>query len=199
MKYSKDFELIFNSFDYTVFTIDDVKLALKEKNISYPYLRLMLHNLIKSGTVKRITNGVYTFHNDMAVIGFAFRPFYYGLENALSFLGISQQVTNDIIITTRNIRTGTRNFYGRNYRIVKIPKNLLFGYNTIKYGNFWIPVSDLEKTLIDMLYFKVQIRAELYKTISKNLDTKKLHKYLKRYDYKFSNMAMKTAKYIVEH
>jgi len=51
-----------------------------------------------------------------------------------------------------------------------------------------VPVSDLEKTLIDMVYFKIGIRNELKPSILKALDRKKLKNYLKHYDKRINTM-----------
>ena len=191
MKYAKMFESTFKRVDYPVFTFRDAKLALERKGITGSYLRLMLHKHYASGRIKRITKGVYTFHDDAIVVGFAFQPFYYGLESALSILGVSTQASNNIVMTTRNVRAGIRSFQGRNYKIIRIESRLLFGFSTIKVGDFWVPISDLEKTVIDMLYFKVPIREELYPEISKKLDKRKFEEYLKRFDKSFSASAKK--------
>lgn len=185
MKYNEIFENTFASVDYPIFTFRDAELALKKKGITGSYLRLMVHKYYASGRIKRITKGVYTFHEDVIVAGFAFRPFYYGLESALSMLGVSLQASNNIVMTTRNVRTGVRSFQGRNYIIIRIKSQLLFGFSTIKVGSFWVPVSDLEKTVIDMLYLKVPIREELYPAIAKRLDKRKFEEYLKRFDKSF--------------
>lgn len=182
MKYTNILERTFNSADYPAFTFRDAALALKEKGIGGGYLRLMLHNYVISGRIKHITKGVYTFHDDAIVAGFAFQPFYYGLESALSMLDISMQASNNVVMTTRNVRTGIRSFEGRNYRVIQISKNLLFGFSAIKTGSFWAPVSDLEKTIIDMAYFDVPIRKELNPAIEKKLDKEKLGRYIEKLD-----------------
>jgi predicted transcriptional regulator of viral defense system len=187
MKYAKEFEKIFGSQEYPVFNIKDIKLAFEKKAISYSYIRLMLSKYAKSKKIKRITRGTYTFHDDAIVTGFAFRPFYYGLESALNMLGFSMQGINNIIITTRNVRRGVRSFEGRNYRVQPIKKTYFFGYKLILYNGFWVPVSDLEKTVIDMLYFNIAIRPELHQKIVDNIDKKKLLEYLKRYNSNFKN------------
>ncbi|MEM0202299.1 MAG: hypothetical protein QXR73_03925, partial [Candidatus Micrarchaeaceae archaeon] len=68
--------------EFPVFTVSDVKLLLRDRKISANYLYLMLHNLLKKNKIKRITKAIYTFHDDVVVVGFAFQPFYYGLEDA---------------------------------------------------------------------------------------------------------------------
>jgi len=170
---------------FPVFTISDLRIALKDKKISDGYLYLLVHNLLEKGEMKKITKGTYTFNDNAAVVGFAFQPFYYGLENALSIRGISGQGTNFVVLTARNVRAGMRTFEGRNYRVKHIDKKFLFGYELVKYSGFWLPVSDSEKTVIDMVYFKIPIRHELIDEIKKSIDVVKLKRYLKQYTPEF--------------
>ncbi len=137
--------------------------------------------MIHSGEIIRITGGIYTFHKDVEVVGFAFQPFYYGLEDALSIRRLSLQGTNPAVITIRNIRRGTRKFGGRNYLVYNLDKRLFFGYELVKHGDLWIPVSDVEKTILDMLYFGICIRSEILAGIKERVDTEKVGRYLGRY------------------
>ena len=188
MKYSKYIKERFSKNDFPVFRIQDLKLALKGKKIKNDYLYQAIHNLMRRDGMNRITRGMYTFHNDAAVVGFAFAPFYYGLENALSLRGISGQGANYTIITSRNVRAGIRTFEGRNYRIQKIPKKLFFGYELLKYYDFWIPVADIEKSFIDMLYLNKGIREELIDKIIPKIRKDKLKNYLSKYKKNFSEL-----------
>jgi predicted transcriptional regulator of viral defense system len=175
----------FSKDDFPVFCISDVKSALKGQGISEGYVRLMLHNLKERGEIKTITKGIYSFHDDIAIVGFAFQPFYYGLECALSIRGISEQGTNIVVMTPRNVRAGMRNFGGRNYRVQRLDKRMMFGFDLMKYGNFWVPVSDLEKTIIDMLYFRDYISEELWKELIARINLNKLKLYLTNYNIEF--------------
>jgi hypothetical protein len=190
MKYIRYVRERFSKPDFPAFSISDLKLFLKSKHISNDYLHLMVHNLMYNKELKRITGGIYTFHNDAIVVGFAFKPFYYGLENALSMRGLSDQGANYTVMTSRNVRAGIRNFQGRNYRIQKIKKEFMFGYGLINYGNFWVPVSDVEKTVIDMIYFDDHIRKELWPSILSSLNLKGLKEYLKAYKPAFRDKVM---------
>jgi predicted transcriptional regulator of viral defense system len=135
----------------------------------------MIHN----GELKRITKGVYTMNDDITVIGFAFRPFYYGLENALTIRKLWEQGVNPVVVTPRNVRPGARKFGGSNYRVFHINNRMFFGYNLIRYYDFWIPVSDYEKTLIDFVYFKHHLRKDVLIAIKGRLNNKRLRSYLK--------------------
>ncbi len=190
MKYARYIKEHFSKPDFPVFRISDIKIQFQNAHISEGYIYLMLHNLVKRGEAIRITRSIYTLHKDSVVVGFAFAPFYYGLENALSIRGISNQGTNFIVVTPRNVRTGIRTFKGRNYRVQRIQKQHMFGYETIKYGEFWIQVSDVEKSLIDILYFQKGIRDELLNEIIPKINRNKLKNYLKRYGKSFSKRVM---------
>jgi len=141
---------------------------------SRAYVALLLHNLCKRGDIFRISRGVYSFHDDTTAAGFAYSPFYYGLQNALSIHGLWEQETNPVILTPRHVRTGRRVFCGANYIVRRIGRPLFFGYEMVQYSGFWVPVSDVEKTLIDMVYFRQPVSDELLVEFRRKIDKKKL-------------------------
>lgn len=188
MRYIKYIREKFKDQRFPVFTLRDLKLI---RGISDSYLKMLIHNLLAKKEIIRITKGVYTFHDDADVVCFAFSPSYYGLLDALSRRHISQQGTNPLVVTLRNVRQGVRQFEGRNYLVRHIDKRLFFGYEQMKQGDFWVPVSDVEKTLIDMLYFKFHVGAEEWSGIMKDLDKKRLREYLKRYPERFRKTVLK--------
>ncbi len=112
--------------------------------------------------------------------GFTYYPFYYGLENALSILKLWDQETNPVIITPLHVRTGLMQFNGRNYIVRKIARELFFGYTYVKYYDFYIPVSDREKTLIDFVYYNEKIPPELFNELKANADKKILKTYISK-------------------
>jgi len=188
MKYMREVEKQFQSPSYPVFR----SYELESFKMGKKYKKRLIHLLLSNGRIERITRGVYTFHNDVTVVGFAFSPFYYGFEDALSIRGLSLQGTNSIVVTFRNVRQGVRSFKSRNYLVRRVPQDLFFGYNLLKRGKFWIPVSDLEKTIIDMMYFDHYIRDELWPGILKELDMERLRDHLKRYKKGFRDEMLKT-------
>lgn len=190
MKYIREVKETFSSTKFPVFKMRDLRTLLSRRGIGEGYSRLLVHKLAEEGAITRITKGIYSFHEDVDVVGFAFRPFYYGVENALSLLGISDQGTNPIVITTRNVRKGSRQFRGRNYVVRTIRKDLFFGYSLLKVGDFWLPVSDIEKSLIDIVYFDGAVREDLAEKIRGRIDRRRLDTYLKRYDRSFSNRVL---------
>ncbi len=162
------------------FTITDLRVLLGRKGIGKEYLHLLVHNLLVKGELKRISRGAYTFRNESQVVGFGFRPFYYGLQEALSLRNLWEQETNPVVITPRKVRSGVRSFDGTNYVIKRISRSMFFGFETMKYADFWIPVSDIEKTLIDFVYFKQPLGMEASVELKRLADRKKLDGYLGR-------------------
>ena len=142
------------------------------------YYKLVLNNLVRSGRIYRITRGQYTFHDEVQYVGFAFRPFYYGLQDALSIRNLWEQETNPLIITPRRVRSGIRTFLGRNYLIRWIERSMFFGYSLVEYGDFFIPVADAEKILIDMVYYHEFLPEEIKNEIVSSVNKEKLQEYI---------------------
>jgi len=176
MKYMAEFIEHFNKRNY--FSIRDARIFLKQKKISTGYLKLLIHTLLKKNKLKRLAKGVYTFKDELMVAGFAFSPFYYGLHEALSIHRLWGQATNPVIITTKKVRAGTRTVMDSNITIKRISPKMFFGYKIIEHYGLQIPVSDLEKTLIDFAYFRQKIPEEALKTLLARIQKKKLNEYL---------------------
>lgn len=162
--------------------ISSLKRFLKSKNKNYIYL--LINKMLKKGEIKKITRGFYTIHEDPVLAVFCFKPAYIGLQDALSAHNLWEQETIPVIITTRKIRQGIRKVFGNNIMIRRIARKYFFGFEYKKYGDFYIPVSDIEKTFIDMFYFKQKMDKELLKNFRKRISKKKLEKYLKIYPKK---------------
>lgn len=175
--------------EYT-FSKQDVKRLFYKDNISNGYLDLLLHNLVKTGELKRITKGKYTFREDIMLSGFSFSPFYYALQEALSLRNLHEQETNPVIITTKKIKSGIRAVSGNNIVLRRISSKYFFGFDMIKYYDIEIPVSDLEKTLIDFIYYKEPLSKETKEEILKKINKQKLKEYLERYPKRFKQKAL---------
>jgi predicted RNA-binding protein len=63
-----------------------------------------------------------------------------------------------------------------------MPKKYYFGFEDVKYGNTVVPVSNLEKTLIDLFYYRRRLSLRDYSDILKIVKIRVLATYLKRYD-----------------
>ena len=85
---------------------------------------------------------------------------------------------NPVIITPRKVRNGVRQFDSRNYLVRHIKRKMFFGYSLLQYGLFHIPVSDLEKTLIDLVYFDIRVPDETLVKIIRKLNRETFNTYL---------------------
>jgi|SRR3989344_370083 len=166
-----------------VVSISSLKKFINKKNKNY--INLLINNLIKKEEIKKLTKGFYTIHEDSSLIVFCFKPSYLGLQNALSFHNLWEQETNPIIITTKNIRIGIRKVFNRNIIMKRILPDYFFGFDYYKDGDFYLPYSDIEKTFIDMIYFRQPLDEEIVRNFRKKIDIKKLDLYLKKYPKKF--------------
>lgn len=148
-------------------------------NKSYAYL--LLNYLVRKNEVFRIARGYYSTQADPTLLVLCIKPSYLGLEDALSFHNLWEQETIPVIITPRKVRQGERKIFGHNVMVRRILPKYFFGWDLVKYGNFLVPVSDVEKTLIDLVYFGKRIEKNLARKFEKVVDKEKLSDYLKKY------------------
>ena len=160
-----------------VFRVKDIEILVGNRN----YAHLILHKLARKEEIKRIVKGWYSLYDDPIFSVFCFKPAYLGLQEALSLHNLWEQETNVVIITTRKVRVGVREVFDNNVILRRIEPKYFFGFELINYNNFFIPVSDIEKTLIDFVYFNEVLTKETLKEILKKIDWKKLSEYLQKY------------------
>jgi predicted transcriptional regulator of viral defense system len=166
--------------DSPVVTFDSIQ-RLSSKG----YAKLLINKLLKTKRLIRLAKGYYTNRNDISLAVYAFAPAYLGLQSALSAHDLWEQETIPIILTTQKVRNGIRQIDGANILLRTIDEKLYFGYKTLQEGDTYLPYSDIEKTYLDLLYYKQNINSETLKKIKKRLDSKKLKKYLKDYPKAF--------------
>ncbi|MDE1868974.1 MAG: type IV toxin-antitoxin system AbiEi family antitoxin domain-containing protein [Candidatus Micrarchaeota archaeon] len=175
---------------YQVFTIRDVRLAMPDASIGN--IRQTLSYMVSKKRLYRVRSGKYAFKRDALVSGFAYRPFYYGLLSALTYRGLWDQLARPCIITTNNVkRSSAKVFVDMLVEVHHIPGRYMFGFANVQYGGFTVPVSDPEKTLIDMAYLKVKGSDECYAALAEVSDIKKLNDYLKAYDARTRGVVLK--------
>ena len=175
-----------------VVNIGSLKKFLDKKNKEYVYL--IVNNLIKRGEIRKITRGFYTIYEEPSLIVFCFKPSYLGLQDALSFHNLWEQETNPVIITVKKARQGSRKVFGNNAFIKRISGKYFFGFEYAKQGGFYFPYSDIEKTFIDMVYFKQPMDEDVLNELRKRANKKKLREYLKKYPQIFQDKVKKRLK-----
>ena len=168
-----------------------VSLASLKKIVPQNYLKLLLNNLIKKQKIYRLTKGFYSKSDDPTLLVYCIKPSYLGLQEALSIHNIWEQETITVLVTPTKVRIGIRELHNTHIIIHNINKNYFFGFNFQDIGNLYIPVSDLEKTFIDLIYFNQKLDLKTWKQLKKKLDSKKLNKYLKVYQKKIKYKILK--------
>ncbi len=161
-----------------------IERIVKARKSRSNYAKLLVSGLLRRGIIHKVGKGYYSKHNESSLAVFAFQPAYLGLQNALSHFGLWEQETVPIILTAKKVRRGLREVLGTNVLIRNINWKYLFGFELIKEGDFYLPYSDLEKTLIDLVVFKEKIDNSVLKELRKRIDQKKLKNYLRRYPRK---------------
>ena len=178
MKYSKGFMEYFRS--EKCFTHDDARRFLMKNGASSAYSSVFVRNMLSSSRMRRIRKGVYTFSGDEAVAGFAFSPFYYGLQYALTVRRLWTQVSSPVVITTTKAVPGVRESMGVRITVRRISKDMFFGFEYVRYSGLFVPVSNLEKTLVDMVYYGIGLGNSEVRELVKKANRARLREYAKR-------------------
>lgn len=175
--------------NYNVFTATDAMLFLlnahrEDKKLSPETMQVTLSRMVHSGKLYRVTKGIFSITDKVEVSGFAFTPFYYGGLSALMIRSLIDDQVAMEIMTTKKIRKKSVSIFGKRVNVIlhHISNRLYFGFDNITYGNFIIPVSDPEKTLIDLFFYKIKLSVPDYSELLKVVDQGKINSYLGKYD-----------------
>jgi len=171
-----------------------ISISSLKKIVPQAYLKVLLNNLLKKKEIYRLTKGYYSKHDDPTLLVYCIKPSYLGLQEALSIHNIWEQETITVLVTPNKVRTGIRNFYTTNVKIHNLNKKYYFGFDFQKLGDFYVPVSDLEKTFIDLIYFNQKLDPKTFKKLKNKIDIKKLKSYLKIYPRKIQDKVLKRYK-----
>lgn len=171
--------------DYPIFTYRDIRLYFSGRGIKSSNLTRILSYMKSNGSIYTLKKGVYTFKKNDIVSGFAYTPFYYGLLSAMTLRELWTQNSRPEIITIKKIRSTRVAIFDDPKDVIfihHVPVKYFFGFDIIDYGKLKLPVSDSEKTLIDLFYYKVKLPIQNYDGLLRSIKIKKIHKYLKAYD-----------------
>lgn len=168
------------------FTIYEVLRLIENKDYAY----LILNQLEKRGEIFRLARGFYSKYDDPSLIVYYFKPAYIGLHDAMSYLNLWEQETITIVITVKNVRRGMRKTLGNNILVRRIKPKYFFGFDLLKVDDIYLPVSDVEKTLIDLIYFK-EWKDEYLKYFRNRVNPKTLKEYLGKYPRRIKEKTLK--------
>lgn len=154
----KEQEIYFKSLNKEKYVVK-VKELSKDFKISENYARKLLFSLSKKKAIYRIAKGTYVLVSpDMIAKKFVrdvfqmvdqlLKKYYVAYLSAAYLHGAAEQIPFTVqIITTKQ----KKRMKIRNTKITFHQTRYFFGFERIKYGNYYINVSDKEKTIIDCL------------------------------------------------
>jgi len=183
--------------NYPVFTYRDVKLYIEGNRRSVKNLPRLISYMKSTGVISSIRKGAYTFNKDIMVAGFAYSPFYYGLLSALTIRELWTQNSKPEIMTLRKVRNSKSYVFEEKNNIVflhHVPVKYFFGFDTVNYGKLKVPVSNPEKTLIDLFHYKVKLPIQNYSGLLRAVNKKRLDEYLKMYNKRIAETVLNFVK-----
>lgn len=145
----------------TLFTVQD---AREISGVSSPYLNLLLQRLTYKRILERVERGVYlyipieagsqrVFSEDAFEVGCTLaRPSAVAYWSALSHHGLTEQISNVVFMATTAARFDAEpEALGVRYRFIRVIPRKFFGLQPVQRGKGQAQVTDLHKTLLDVL------------------------------------------------
>ncbi len=177
-----------------IVTADDIHKALGKKYSRF-VLKKRIYELKEKGWLVPFRRGLY-FISDISSRGFvnvspvviagAFnKNSYVSLDSALSHYGLFEQMLRSISSVTK-LKSKKYVFQDNTYRYLKINKQLYFGFKTENIEGYYTKVAELEKVILDYLYFKndtysIDLLLEKLQKAKDRIDFKKLFAYARKF------------------
>lgn len=161
-----------------VFTVIDIA---RVGNISKKSAAVYTNRILKNKLLFRVEKNKFSTTKDpfIAVSQIIF-PAYLSLTTALYLHNTVQQVIDKIyVITTRQKKS--KEIFGIKTYFIKVSPRLMFGYTKIRKENSFIMLADLEKTILDCLYFQKYCSLQYLCEALKKADIEKLESYAKQF------------------
>jgi len=124
----------------------------------------MLSRWTSQGWLRRVGRGVYVpvspdsltsehvLNDAWVLVPSLFAPAYVGGRTASEHWDLSEQIFNDIVVvTTQSVRHKSQQRHGVTFTLKHVAEKNFFGTKSIWRGRSKVLVSDLERTVIDML------------------------------------------------
>lgn len=144
-----------------VINIDDAVDALA---VTRSEASKLLSRWAKQGWLRRISAGVYVpvpldslesshvLTDPWILVPALFDPAYIGGRTAAEYWDLTEQLFRDIVVfTTRSVRRSQIKKHGAQFTVHNIQKEKLFGLKTVWRDSSRISISDVHRTIIDML------------------------------------------------
>jgi predicted transcriptional regulator of viral defense system len=161
-----------------VFTVIDIA---RVGNVSKKSASVYINRMLKKKLLFRIEKNKVSITDDHFIVASQIiLPAYLSLTTALYLLNAIQQVVDKVyVITTRQKKS--KEVFGVKTHFIKVDSNLMFGYSKVRKGNSFIMLADIEKTILDCLYFQRYCSLQYLCEALKKADIVKLESYVKRF------------------
>lgn len=159
-----------------VIRFSDIVRKLKNKE----YAKVFVYRAVKSGTLKRITRGLYsTSDNVLPIASNIYYPSYLSFLSASHYYGLTEVIPRVVYVATP-LKHSELEFSGYEIKFVKTGE--MWGYNKVGEGTNIIFIAELEKLLIDAFLNpnamgNFEEITNLFK-LAKNINLDKLKEYL---------------------
>jgi predicted transcriptional regulator of viral defense system len=178
--------------DFPVFSIKDIE------KIDSSFHKQRLSEWQKKNYVKKICKGFYIFFDLVIqeqmlfiIANRIYEPSYISLEMALSLHGLIPEAVYTVTSVTSQKRRSLVTVVG-NFKYQHIQPSLLFGYELREYNGYRYQVAEIEKAILDYLYFNPSIKEEKafdgvrfnVSELREKLDLVKFNRYLDAYTNK---------------
>ncbi len=177
-----------------IVTADDIHKALGRKYSKF-VLKKRVYELKEKGWLVPLRRGLY-FISDISSRGFvnispiviasAFdKNSYVSLDSALSFYGLFEQMLR-VVSSVTKLKSNKYVFQNNTYRYLKIASKLYFGFKTENIEGYYTKIAELEKVILDYLYFKndiysIDLLLEKLQKAKDRIDLKKLFAYARKF------------------
>ncbi len=140
---------------------DDVANTL---SVDRPEASKLLHRWTRQGWLRRVARGAYApapldfldseyvLHDHWVLVPPLYAPAYIGGWSAAEYWGLTDQLFREtVVMTTRPVRQKSQVRHGAQFFLCHIDKKRFFGTTTVWRGRSKVLVSDVPRTIIDML------------------------------------------------
>jgi predicted transcriptional regulator of viral defense system len=165
-----------------VFTLNDIlKITGQTKEITKSKLTI----LIKQKKIIRLKKGYYSLLKieNKFQLQKIYKETYIALQSALEYYESTTQRFKNLDLITKNILS-KQNVNETTINFHKVKKNMFFGYKKIIVNNTEIFISNIEKTIIDCIYFSSKVylteSLQFIKKYKEEIDLDLLTNYLEK-------------------
>lgn len=146
-----------------VFTANDIA---KIANLKRSHAPVYIKRMIQKGLLKRIAKGEYVLEEDYyAIASNILANSYISFNSALYFHKVINQVPYDVqVVVPKRIRKKIDGI-----EFVPLPKDKIFGFDSVIYGKYPIRIAKKEKAAVDILYKYKSIDGEILDSLDKNI------------------------------